>query len=648
MCGIAGFLSGSVSPRETAEAMARTLKHRGPDALGVWTDSEAGVGFGHARLSILELSELGAQPMVSACGRYVLAYNGELYNFRALRAELEKGGVAFRGGSDTEVLLSLVSRDGVREAVGRINGMFAFALWDRRERVLTLGRDRMGEKPLYYGWSGRSFLFGSELNALRAFPGFKAEIDRDSVALYLRHNCVPSPYAIFKGVRKLPPGCLLEVRPGAADAAPQEYWSLKEAAERGVGAPFAGSVEEAGAVLEKLLLESVSMRMESDVPLGAFLSGGIDSALVVALMQAQSKRPVRTFTLGSTIPSYDESKEARAVAEHLGTDHTELCVSDKATLEVIPRLARIYDEPFSDSSQIPAVLVSELARRNVTVALSGDGGDELFAGYNRHFWGRTIWNRVGWLPQGVRGLAGELLGSVSAPTWDRSFAALAPVLPKGFRHRAPGEKLQLLGEVLASSSAEEFYSGLVSHWKNPSAVVLGSKEPLTALTDPKRRAEFTDIAQRMLYLDSTSYLPDDILTKLDRASMSVSLEARVPLLDHRLVEFAWTLPLSMKLSGNKGKLLLRQVLGRYVPPALFERPKKGFGVPIDAWLRGPLRDWAESLLDEKRLREGGIFDPAPIRAMWSEHLSGLRNRHYVLWDILMFEAWRDEWSGPRA
>ncbi len=644
MCGIAGFLGSGVPPRETAEAMARALKHRGPDALGVWTDPEAGVGLGHARLSIIDISESGAQPMVSACGRFVLSYNGEMYNFRALRSDLEAAGAVFKGTSDTEVLLALISRGGVRKAVVQCNGMFAFALWDRRDHVFTLGRDRMGEKPLYYGWSGKSFLFASEMKALRVFPGFKGEIDRDSVALFLRHNCVPSPYSIYKGVRKLPPGCLLEVRPGSAEGTLHEYWSLKETAERGVREPFTGSFEEAGKSLEALLRESVLLRMESDVPLGAFLSGGIDSALVVALMQSQSKRPVRTFTLGSSIPSYDETKEARAVADHLGTEHTELCVSDKTTLEVIPRLARIYDEPFSDSSQIPAYLVSELARRSVTVALSGDGGDELFAGYNRHFWGRTIWNRAGWMPRGVRGLAASALGSMPAPAWDATFAALAPVLPKSLRHRAPGEKLQLLAEVLASRSAEEFYSGLVSHWKRPCSVALGAKEPPTALTDPRRQAVLPDIAQRMLYLDAATYLPDDILTKLDRASMAVSLEARVPLLDHRLVEFAWTLPLHMKLSGNKGKLLLREVLGRYVPPALFERPKKGFGVPIDSWLRGPLRDWAESLLDEKRLREGGIFDPAPIRACWEEHLSGRRNRHYVLWDVLMFEAWKDEWT----
>lgn len=644
MCGITGFMGGAGPSRDSAEAMARALRHRGPDAIGVWTDPEAGVGLSHARLSILELSDLGAQPMVSACGRYVLSYNGELFNFRSLKAELERQGSAFRGGSDTEVLLALISRDGVRKAVVASNGMFAFALWDRRERLLTLGRDRMGEKPLYYGWSGRSFLFASELKALRAFPGFNAEIDRDSVALFLRHNCVPAPYSIFKGVKKLPPGHLFEIRTGSRDGSLHEYWSLKTVAERGVRDPFAGTFDDAADALESLLKESILMRMESDVPLGAFLSGGIDSALVVALMQAQSKRPVRTFTLGSTIPSYDESGEAKAVAAHLGTDHTELCVSDKATLEVIPSLARIYDEPFSDSSQIPAVLVSKLARQSVTVALSGDGGDELFAGYNRHFWGRTIWNRIGWIPRGARGLAGALLGSVSAPTWDRTFAALSPVLPRGLRHRAPGEKLQLLSEVMASASAEEFYSGLVSHWKKPSAVVRGSVEPLTALTDPHRRADFSDIAHSMLYLDSASYLPDDILTKLDRASMSVGLEARVPLLDHRLVEFAWTLPLGMKLAGGKGKLLLRRVLGRHVPEAMFDRPKKGFGVPIDSWLRGPLRDWAESLLDEKRLREGGLFDPAPVRACWSEHLSGRRNRHYVLWDVLMFEAWKEEWA----
>jgi asparagine synthase (glutamine-hydrolysing) len=647
MCGIVGFWDNSQQLNTDqlvpmVQRMSDTLLHRGPDDGGTWVDTEARMALGHRRLAIVDLSPEGHQPMVSAEGRYVIVFNGEIYNFLELRRQLEQLGHRFRGHSDTEVMLAAFSQWGLDAAVRHFNGMFAFALWDRQERVLHLGRDRLGEKPLYYSWLGQTFLFASELKALKAYPNFNPEINRDALALYLRHNYIPAPYSIYQGVYKLPPASILTVQLGEAVAQPVPYWSAKSIAESGINQPFTGSETEAIAQLDTLLRDAISLRMVADVPLGAFLSGGIDSSTVVALMQAQSTQPVKTFTIGFYEDSYNEATYAKAVAQHLGTDHTELYVTPAEAMAVIPKLPTLYDEPFADSSQIPTFLVAQLARQQVTVSLSGDAGDELFGGYNRYFWGHRIWQQIGWIPYSLRSAVTCALTKRSPQLWNDTFANLHPILQATFKHQNPGDKLHKLAEVLAAKSPDAMYTGLVSHWKEPEAVVMGSSEPSTVLTNSQAWANLPDFTQRMMYLDTVSYLPDDILVKVDRATMGVSLEARVPLLDHRLVEFAWQIPLAMKIRKDQGKWLLRQVLYKYVPPSLIERPKMGFGVPIDAWLRGPLRDWAETLLNERRLRQEGFFNPQPIRQKWAEHLVGDRNWQYYLWDVIMFQAWLDE------
>lgn len=645
MCGLAGFLdpSARVSRDEfggVVKRMADTLVHRGPDDGGTWVDAAAGIALGHRRLSIVDLSQEGHQPMASASGRYRIAFNGEIYNHADLRAELAALGFAFRGHSDTEVMLAAFEAWGIEPALRRFIGMFAFALWDGAERRLYLARDRLGEKPLYYGSFGRAFVFASELKALRAHPDWHAEIDRDALTLYLRHSYIPAPYSIYKGIRKLAPGHLLWVGANGAEGK-VAYWPAKAVAEQACAHPWDGGEAEAAAELERLLLVAVKRQMVADVPLGAMLSGGIDSSAVVALMQAQSDRPVRTFTIGFNEQEYNEATHAKAVARHLGTDHRELYVTPDEARAVIPRLPAMYDEPFSDASQIPTFLVSRLARRDVTVSLSGDGGDELFGGYPRYFWGRSIWRNLGWLPAGLRRAAARALTVPAPGRWEALFRTLAPVLPARLRVRNPGDKVHKLAELLKLESGEAVYRQLVSHWTHPAQLVTGASEPPTAFSDPALWARLPDFAARMMYLDAACYLPDDILTKVDRASMAVSLEVRVPLLDHNVVEFAWRVPSSMKMRDGQGKWLLRQVLYRYVPPALIERPKMGFSVPIDLWLRGPLRDWAEALLDEARLKREEFFDPRPIRRKWEQHLSGRHDWQYHLWDVLMFQAWRE-------
>ncbi len=636
MCGIVGWLGRAVD-REAALAICGELHHRGPDDAGVWLDDTAGIALTHRRLSILDLSPAGHQPMVSVSGRYVIAFNGEIYNHLDLRREMDA--MPWRGHSDTETLLAAFERWGVEATLAKCCGMFAIALWDRSTRNLVLARDRLGEKPLYYAWQGASFLFGSELKALRAHPEFRGEIDRDALALYMRHNAIPAPHSIYRNVFKLPPGTWLKIRPGELEAKPQQYWSVRAAAEEGRRSPFTGSDGEAREALTAVLRQAVAGQMLADVPLGAFLSGGVDSSMVVALMQAQSTRPIRTFTIGFHETGYNEAEHAHAVAAHLGTEHTELYVTAEQAMAVIPRLPELYDEPFADSSQIPTFLVSELARRHVTVSLSGDGGDELFGGYNRYFWATSIWRRIGWAPQSLRAALAGALTVLPPPLWNQAFKGVARFLPAGWRYANPGDKLHKLAEILAVRSPEEIYLGLVSHWKRPEDLVLGAREPATVLTDPLLWADLPDFESRMMYMDQMTYLPDDILTKVDRAAMGVSLETRVPLLDHRVVEFAWSLPLSMKIRHGQGKWLLRQVLYQYVPPALIERPKMGFGIPIDVWLRGPLKTWAEGLLNERRLQHEGYFNPVPIRQKWDEHLAGRRNWSYYLWDVLMFQAW---------
>ena len=653
MCGLTGFLAGNyihAGALELVTRMANAIAHRGPDDSGVWLDETAGLALAHRRLSILDLSPAGHQPMVSASGRYVIAFNGEIYNHLSLRGALEKqahasnslptGGYGWRGHSDTETLLEAICSWGVDATLKQCVGMFAFALWDRQTHTLTLARDRFGEKPLYYGQQGDVFLFGSELKALKAHPAFSAEIDRDALALYMRHGYIPAPHSIYKGIFKLPPGTWLQLNSDQKIGEPVSYWSASEVAEAGQQNLFLGNQMEAADELERLLQQSIAGQMMADVPLGAFLSGGVDSSAVVALMQKQSSRPVKTFTIGFQDPGYNEAEYAHAVAKHLGTEHTELYVTAEQAMAVIPQLSHIYDEPFADSSQIPTWLVSSMAREQVTVSLSGDGGDELFGGYNRYFLGQKL-SKIGRLPMSLRSLMSSALNSVSPEHWDSAMGLVLPLLPSKLRFANPGDKLHKLSRVLRSENMESLYLGLVSLWDDPASIVLGSKEPATVLTDRSQWPDLPDLAQKMMALDTISYLPDDILTKVDRAAMSVSLETRVPFLDHRVMEFAWHLPLSMKILNGQGKYVLRQVLYKYVPKELIERPKMGFGIPLDSWLRGPLRDWAESLLDESKIKREGFFNPAPIKKKWLEHLSGRRNWQHHLWVVLMFQSWLD-------
>ncbi|MDX8410930.1 MAG: asparagine synthase (glutamine-hydrolyzing) [Mariprofundaceae bacterium] len=647
MCGIAGFI-GRALPRDAKSIlwrMAEKLHHRGPDSHGIWLDAVCGVGLAHRRLSIIDLSREGHQPMASASGRYHIVFNGEIYNFHLLRRELEDAGQRFHGHSDTEVMLAAFDAWGLDEALKRFTGMFAFALWDSEARTLHLARDRLGEKPLYYGWVDQKFVFASELKALRAMPGWQGDIDRGSLALFMRLAYVPAPYSIYQGVYKLLPGNVLSItdmlHPGERPV-PREYWSAGEVVAAAQADQFSCGGQEAVAMLDGLLRDAVAKMMVADVPLGAFLSGGIDSSAVVALMQVQSGRPVKTFTIGLHDEAYNEARHAKAVADHLGTDHTELFVTPEETMGVISRLPAIYDEPFADVSQIPTFLVAQMAREHVTVALSGDGGDELFGGYNRHYWAAAAWKRAVGLPGPVRaGLAGAIR-AVSPVAWNALYSRLEPLLPVRWRARLAGEKLYKFAQLLQADSRAALYRGLVSQWFDPAQVVLGANEPATVLSDEDSWPAGMDFSEQMMFQDMTGYLPGDILTKVDRASMAVSLETRIPLLDHRVVEFAWRLPLDMKIRDGQGKWLLRQMLYQYVPRELVERPKMGFGVPIDVWLRGPLRDWAESLLDEQRLRQQGFFNVELIHRRWHEHLRAKRNWQYPLWCVLMFQAWLDE------
>lgn len=629
--------------------MTNALTHRGPDDVGQWIDSKLGVALGHRRLSIIDLSPEGHQPMRSASERYQLSFNGEVYNFKDLRKELESLNHKFRGSSDTEVMLAAFEQWGVQQAVKRFVGMFAFAVWDREERTLHLVRDRLGEKPLYYGWMGNCFLFGSELKALVAHPAWRGDIDRDALGVFLRFNYVPAPYCIYKNVFKQLPGTILTLSLEQAhpNAIPKEepYWCARDVVIGGQAESFSGSEAEAADQLELLLRQAVRQQMVADVPLGAFLSGGIDSSAVVALMQAQSSSPVKTFTIGFFDKHYNEANHAKAVAEYLGTDHTELYLTPTDAMAVIPKLPRIYDEPFSDSSQIPTFLVSELARQHVTISLSGDGGDELFGGYPRYTVSQNIWRKLSLMPSFSRRGVARAIKTIPVGALDIMFGWASPMLSPYRTLNSVGDKLHRATDLIGVRSPDMLYQHMVSHWKNPASVVFGAKNLATEISNPRLNLELPNFIERMMYTDTVSYLPDDILVKVDRASMAVSLESRVPLLDHRIVEFAWRLPLNMKLRNDKGKWLLRQVLYRYVPSELIERPKMGFGIPIDSWLRGPLREWAESLLDEKRLENEGFFDPQPIRQKWIEHLQQKHNWQPYLWAVLMFQAWLDEWGG---
>ena len=655
-------------------SMAFAIRQRGPDDLGAWADPSTGVALGHARLAIIDLSAAGHQPMVSASDRYVIAFNGEIYNHLELRAELEQSGAAtlghvsidtdanfarpvWRGHSDTETLLASIERWGLEKTLQKCVGMFALALWDRDLSHLTLARDRFGEKPLYYGWLGDgegqgdrlghqpTFVFGSELKALRAHPSFKNPISRPAVAQYLRFTHVPAPLSIYEGIYKLPPGTSLRVDaqfaskpPPSATDGPVPYWTLADTVQKGRREQITDEVEAVSA-LNNLLSEAVRLQSISDVPLGAFLSGGVDSSTIVALMQAQSSRPIQTFTVGFQEAGFDESPHAAAVARHLGTDHHALYVTASETLDVIPQLPEMYDEPFADSSQIPTYLVCNAARRKVTVALSGDAGDELLGGYNRYSWGSRIWDKVGWMPMQQRKWLGTVVQGVSVTTWD----ALGQVIGKD---RVGDRAHKLASRLLGARNLDDVYWSLVTEWPGGDSLVKGiaNRESLDERTAQRSEPpeELVNAAERMMYRDALTYLPDDILCKVDRAAMSVSLETRVPFLDHRIAELAWRLPLRMKIRGDETKWLLRQVLYQYVPRSLIERPKAGFGIPVGQWLRGPLREWAEELLDGARIEREGYFHPAPIRKAWTEHLSGQRDWTPRLWAILMFQAWLEK------
>ncbi|MGB7280601.1 MAG: asparagine synthase (glutamine-hydrolyzing) [Pseudolabrys sp.] len=641
MCGIAGVLNltGSRDQLErNAMAMADSLAHRGPDDQGIWSDIGAGIALVHRRLSIVDLSSAGHQPMISADGRFIITYNGEIYNFQELRPELEARGVKFRGHSDTEVMLEAFAAYGIEATVKRLIGMFTSGVWDRRSRTLTLVRDRLGINPLYWAKFGKLFLFGSELKALRAYPGWTPSIDGSAVAAFMRHNCVPAPHSIYKGVRKLEPGTILTLPP---DGEPrlERFWDARAVAQAGLADPLQVDDTELTDRLEALLRDAVRRRMVADVPVGAFLSGGIDSSTVTALMKAANCGPVRTYTIGFDLPGFDEAPHSAAVARHLGTDHTELTVTAKQALDVIPQLPDMYDEPFADSSQIPTHLVSAMTRRHVTVALSGDGGDELFGGYYRYQLSTGFWRSLSLLPRPLRRAIAATLTAVPADRWSQVLSAL----PAGMQPRQVGDKLHKLATVLCADDDSALYRRLVTHWE-PAQIVPGAAEPKGLLWDAQLEREFPGLLERMQFLDLVTYLPDDILTKVDRASMAVALEARVPLLDHRVVEFAWRIPRQTLMRNGVSKWPLRQVLYRHVPHELIERPKTGFSIPLGEWLRGPLREWAETLLSEKRLRDGGLLSLQDVRRTWAEHLSGKHNWQYLLWDALMLEAWRERWG----
>jgi asparagine synthase (glutamine-hydrolysing) len=643
MCGFTGFLNlnggiDSTHAQHLLHSMANEIIHRGPDSYGFWVEPAVGVGLAHRRLAIIDLSPAGSQPMASNSGRYVLAFNGEIYNHKLLRQALEKQGrlsAPWRGHSDTETLLACIEVWGLEYTLKQANGMFAVALWDRELNNLKLVRDRLGEKPLYFGWQGNgraaAFLFGSELSALKRHPAFEHEINRNSLNCYLRNSCIGGENSIYKGINKLLPGHLLSVSSAAPEPEIRTWWSSEEVARQGIIHPFTGTPQQAVNELEGLLKSAVGQQMMADVPLGAFLSGGIDSSTVVALMQAQSSNPVRTFSIGFHEAGYDEAKHAKAVANHLGTNHTELYVTSKETLDLIPKIPKLYSEPFADSSQIPTYLVSHLARQSVKVTLSGDAGDELFCGYNRYQLTSKLWRKVSRLPIPMRKLAAGIITTVPPYAWNK--------LGKHLSISHIGDKLHKGAAILESRTLAEFYQGMVSHWSQPASILVGTSENAALLSGTVNDIQGLSDVECLMALDMMNYLPDDILVKVDRAAMSVGLETRVPFLDHRLVEFAWSLPLDYKLRMGETKWALRQVLYRHVPRQLFERPKMGFSVPIDEWLRGPLRDWAETLLTESRLREEGFFNPVPIRKKWKEHLSGDHNWQHQLWSVLMFQAW---------
>ena len=640
MCGVTGsWSSQDYNQAEIVRRMADKISSRGPDDFGVWASEDKGLALAHRRLSIVDLSPAGHQPMVSSCGRFVLVYNGEIYNHLDIRQLLflEEGVSEWVGRSDTETLLVAISKWGLRNTLIKLNGMYAFALWDDQSKELYLARDRVGEKPMYYGTVNNIFLFGSQLKALTAHPSWSGDIDHNALSLFMKYGYVPAPKSIYENILKLPPAHFVVISDNANHiATPTCYWDINEAAQDAITEEYTSS-ESVADNLELLLLDSVKRRMVADVPLGAFLSGGIDSTTIVAMMQSAVNKPIKTFSIGFNEEDHDEAKHAKQIAEHLGTDHTELYIGPQDLLAVLPRLSAIYDEPFADPSQIPTFIVSELAKNHVTVSLSGDGGDELFFGYTRYFQAQSWWRKLRLVPWPIRHFTASIIMAMASIFIRASF-----LLPSRLTTKHIGDRIPKFARVIDSRNWITFYDRIISQGNYPEPLVLRG----TSLDSFMKRYEpglvgLSD-AKKMMYLDIMMYLPDVILTKVDRASMAVSLEARVPFLDHRIIEFAWNIPFRYKYRKGKGKWILREVLNRYVPRELMDRPKMGFSVPIEDWLRGPLKDWADNLLEEQKLHEQGFFDASLVRKMWEEHKSGKRRWHAQIWRILVFQMWLSE------
>lgn len=640
MCGIVGFSGYEKGGEQIIKSMANRILHRGPDGSGTWIDESVHLFLGHRRLSILDLSTSGHQPMVSHCSRYVITFNGEIYNHPALKSDLARSDYPFdwQGSSDTEVLLASISHWGIKPTLRKIVGMYSFALWDRKSQNLYLARDRMGEKPLYYGWQGRTFLFGSELKALALHPSWEGAFDYKAVTSFLRYGYVSGDESIYKGIKRLSAGSFIKIPLGVNGHISKElnnpvrYWNIPRSTDH----TFIGNDDEAAELLDYSLRQSIRGQMVADVPLGAFLSGGIDSSLVVAVMQDENTSPVQTFSIGFEEKEYNEANYAKKVARHLGTNHRELYISARDAQQVIQKLPEIFDEPFGDSSQIPTYLVSKFAKQHVSVSLSGDGGDELFGGYNRYLWASRIWKVLQRIPCSLQNSLAYCVHAISPSMWDIAFSTFRPILPTSLKSNYAGDKIHKFADLLGVERPGHLYQKLISHWKSPSALLLGWEEIEKANNGTDM--ELSEI-ENMMYLDLKTYLPEDILTKVDRSAMAVSLETRMPLLDHRIVELSASMPLSLKVRDGQGKWLLRKLLNKYVPKELIDRPKRGFAVPIDVWLRGPLREWAEGLINEDRLRREGLFNSQTIKKIWHEHLSGKRNWQAKLWDILMFQSW---------
>ena len=651
MCGICGYVTkaplGDIS---VIQAMNAAIIHRGPDDSGISYNPNEGIVLGHRRLAIVDLTPSGHQPMSSSSKRFEIVFNGEIYNYKELRYQLNNvkfENSSWHGCSDTEVLLACIDQWGITTALDKSIGMFAFALWDKKEKDLFLVRDRMGEKPLYYGWQNNVFLFGSELKSLKAHPAFEGNIDRQSIAMQLNRSCIPAPYSIYEGIRKLPPGTYLKLNISKDNLVvgelptPIPYWSLNDVINKGHSNLSYTSDADTIFSLDSLLRDSVKQQMKADVPLGAFLSGGVDSSLITALMQLQSRHPVQSFSIGFNEKSFNEAVYAKAVARHIGTVHTEIYITPQQVIDSISLLPSLYDEPFSDSSQIPTYLLSQITRKHVTVSLSGDAADELFGGYNRYIITEYLWNKISNIPFKLRHWIAYALSSISPDRWNMVLRRLGFLIPKKLSSTNLGDKIHKGARVLNCDSLDNLYLGLVSHW-DARTIMIGDIKPYPEFNAISESLSTVDGFERLMALDALSYLPNDILVKVDRAAMGVSLETRMPFLDHRVIEFSWNLPKSMKIRKNQSKWILRQVLYQYVPRELIDRPKMGFSLPIDSWLRGPLRDWGESLIDESRLRAEGFFKTKPIRKKWDEHLSGRRNWRYHLWNLLMFQAWLEK------